>query len=174
MGGTLEDAGLTVVFDLAGRTLQDVRPPASPHPDDEPGGEAAPSSLPRDQDEVNEATTAYRLATWKSPTTGQVYVFASRRHRTAVAMLRLESDGDRPRHLREVLGEVSVPSAFRLPDGTSWSPCEDAGEGPQVEGMVVDVRELVPCWNGWPRPSSTRWSSSRSTRAGTRRRRAGP
>ncbi len=32
---------------------------------------------------------------------------------------------------------------FRLSDGTSWTPCGEPGEGPQVEGMVVDPQHDV-------------------------------
>ncbi|KAB1934640.1 hypothetical protein F8271_22795 [Micromonospora sp. ALFpr18c] len=31
-----------------------------------------------------------------------------------------------------------TPLSFTLPDGTAWSPCTDPGDGPQVEGTVVD------------------------------------
>jgi 3-phytase len=33
---------------------------------------------------------------------------------------------------------VDLPDTFQLSDGTSWSPCDEPGVGPQVEGMVVD------------------------------------
>ena len=33
---------------------------------------------------------------------------------------------------------LDFPSSFRLPNDTTWSPCEEPGEGPQLEGVVVD------------------------------------
>ncbi|MFI5938490.1 phytase [Actinoplanes sp. NPDC051494] len=38
---------------------------------------------------------------------------------------------------------LDLPSTFTLRDGTSWTPCEDPGEGPQIEGMVIDPRSNV-------------------------------
>src|SRR5262249_14929786 len=34
--------------------------------------------------------------------------------------------------------DFTLPSTFRLPNGQNWSPCEDPGDGPQVEGMTFD------------------------------------
>ncbi|MDP9642868.1 hypothetical protein J2S53_002813 [Actinopolyspora lacussalsi] len=36
---------------------------------------------------------------------------------------------------------MRLPSTFRVPDDSSWSPCGDAGELPQVEGTVVDTTD---------------------------------
>jgi 3-phytase len=33
---------------------------------------------------------------------------------------------------------LDLPSSFRLPNGSSWTPCAEPGKLPQVEGMVVD------------------------------------
>lgn len=33
---------------------------------------------------------------------------------------------------------MDLPAEFPLPDGSTWAPCEDPGDLPQVEGMVVD------------------------------------
>jgi len=33
---------------------------------------------------------------------------------------------------------LSLPGSFRLPNGTTWTPCDEPGVGPQVEGVVVD------------------------------------
>jgi 3-phytase len=49
---------------------------------------------------------------------------------------------------------LRLPDTFTLPDGTHWSPCTDPGDGPQVEGMVVDsergmlyaAQETVGIW----------------------------
>jgi 3-phytase len=96
----------------------------------------APLVFSADQAEVNEQTTAYGIATFKG-LDGSAYVVTSRRHRTELALLRLK-----PRANGTVgysrIATTSLPSSFGLPDGSSWSPCEDPGELPQVEGMVVD------------------------------------
>jgi len=42
----------------------------------------------------------------------------------------------------ERLDTTSLPSTFRLPDGTRWQPCDEPGVGPQVEGMAVDGTTL--------------------------------
>ena len=87
-----------------------------------------------DQAEVNEQTSAYGLAVWRSD--AEAFVFTSQRHRTGIAMVRLVDDGGAVSYERVV--EVTLPGSFLLPNGDTWAPCEDPGEGPQVEGMVVD------------------------------------
>jgi 3-phytase len=68
-------------------------------------------------------------------------VAVTRRHETRVALLRL---ADRPGGTvgTEPVATVDLPSTFRLPDGSAWSPCEEPGEGPQLEGSVLDGRVL--------------------------------
>jgi 3-phytase len=34
---------------------------------------------------------------------------------------------------------LDLPASFRLPNGTTWRPCAEPGEDPQVEGMTVDA-----------------------------------
>ncbi|GGV34684.1 phytase [Streptomyces spectabilis] len=111
---------------------------------DRPGGPltdvtdpAAPRVFSASQDEVNEQRTAYGLATWKDRATGRSYAVVSRRERTALALLELTAGPGGTVGYRKVR-TLDLPAAFRLPDGTSWSPCAEPGEGPQVEGMVVD------------------------------------
>jgi len=89
-----------------------------------------------DQAEVNEATTAYGIATYKAGS-GAAYVVTSRRHRTELALLRIRPRADGTVGYVRV-ASTSLPSTFALPGGGSWTPCEDPGELPQVEGMVVD------------------------------------
>ncbi|MFC8586321.1 phytase [Streptomyces sp. NPDC057217] len=111
---------------------------------DRPGGPltdvtdpSAPAVFSRDQAEVNEQRTAYGLATWTDPASGKAYALVSRRERTTVALLELlPAKGGRVTYRK--VRTLDLPSAFRLPNGTSWSPCAEPGELPQVEGMVVD------------------------------------
>ncbi|MCF4136880.1 phytase [Streptomyces sp. Tue 6430] len=108
-----------------GRPLSDVTDPA-----------AAPV-FSADQAEINEQRTAYGLATWTDRASGRTYALVSRRERTTVALLELTPAAGGRIGYRKVR-TLDLPSSFRLPNGTSWSPCAEPGELPQVEGMVVD------------------------------------
>ncbi|MBY8849411.1 phytase [Saccharothrix sp. MB29] len=73
---------------------------------------------------------------------GTPVVVVSRRSTTRLALLRVvPAGGDRVG--TSVASTVDLPSSFPLPDGTTWTPCGDPGEGPQLEGMVVDSRHGV-------------------------------
>ncbi|MFE1299310.1 phytase [Streptomyces sp. NPDC058731] len=98
---------------------------------------AAPPVFSADQTEIDDQRTAYGLATWTDPATGRSYALVSRRERTTLALLELTPTADGRVGYRTVR-TLDLPSSFRLPDGTSWSPCAEPGELPQVEGMVVD------------------------------------
>ncbi|MEU3045307.1 phytase [Streptomyces sp. NPDC006984] len=98
---------------------------------------AAPRIFSADQDEVNEQRTAYGLATWTDRRSHRSYALVSRRERTEIALLELLPTPSGTVSYRPVR-TLRLPAAFRLPDGTSWTPCGDPGELPQVEGMVVD------------------------------------
>ncbi|NSC22869.1 phytase [Streptomyces albus subsp. chlorinus] len=89
------------------------------------------------QEEINEQRTAYGLATWTDPATGRSYALVSRRNTTRLALLELTPTAAGKVTYRTVR-TLDLPSSFRLPDGTSWSPCGEPDEQPQVEGMVVD------------------------------------
>ncbi|MGW6413797.1 phytase [Streptomyces sp. NPDC055055] len=111
--------------DRAGGPLVDVTDPA------------APAVFSRDQAEIDEQRTAYGLATWTDPSSGRSYAVVSRRERTTLTLLELLPAAGGKVTYRTVR-TVDLPSSFRLPDGTSWSPCAEPDELPQVEGMVVD------------------------------------
>ncbi|WP_264924367.1 phytase, partial [Streptomyces sp. A012304] len=108
-----------------GRPLTDVTDPA------------AGPVFSADQAEINEQRTAYGLATWTDRTTGRTYALVSRRERTAIALLELTATPGGKVGYRKIR-TLTLPSSFSLPNGTSWSPCAEPGELPQVEGMVVD------------------------------------
>ncbi|MFI2040615.1 phytase [Streptomyces bottropensis] len=107
------------------RPLTDVTDPA-----------AAPV-FSADQAEINDQRTAYGLATWTDKATGRSYALVSRRERTRLALLELLPTADGRVGYRRIR-TLDLPSSFRLPDGTTWSPCGEPGELPQVEGMAVD------------------------------------
>ncbi|WP_420841401.1 phytase [Gloeobacter kilaueensis] len=91
----------------------------------------------KDQAEVNEQATAYGLALYRDRSTGRTYAFVTQRSRTAIAKLELLDVGGGRIGYQKV-GQIELPSSFVLPDGSSWSPCEDPGDLPQSEGLVVD------------------------------------
>jgi 3-phytase len=90
----------------------------------------APFAFSRDQAEVNGQATAYGLAAYGD------YVVVSRRSRTTIGLFRLVATAGGVSYRR--VDTLDFPASFRLPDGSNWSPCEDPGDGPQVEGMTVD------------------------------------
>ena len=120
----------------------------------DPAGSAAGAHVLRDvtdpaaapvfsasESEVDEQRTAYGLAAARDPRTGVRWVAVTRRHETRVALLRLVDRPDGSVGTAPV-ATVDLPSRFRLPDGLAWSPCEEPGEGPQLEGSVFDGRVL--------------------------------
>jgi 3-phytase len=163
--GTLKNGGLTV-FDLRGRELQHVATPPGGRFNNvditgnlavvsdrgldhirvyaiDPRGARArtvltdvttaapPLVFSADETEVEEQRTAYGLAVWADPAGGAPWVVVSRRHETRLGLFRLTRVSD---------GYSYVPVAFTdLPDTFGgWTPCAEPGEGPQIEGMVVD------------------------------------
>ncbi|MFD0312966.1 phytase [Streptomyces flavalbus] len=98
---------------------------------------AVPPVFSADQEEINDQRTAYGLATYTDRATGRAYALVSRRETSTVALLELLPGRSGTVSYRTVR-TLDLPTAFRLPDGTSWTPCLEPGELPQVEGMVVD------------------------------------
>ncbi|WP_052863119.1 phytase [Streptomyces niger] len=111
---------------------------------DRPGGPltdvtdpAAPPVFSDGQHEINEQRTAYGLATWTDTGTGRSYALVSRRNTTTLALLELTATAHGTVGYRTVR-TLDLPATFRLPNGSSWTPCAEPGELPQIEGMVVD------------------------------------
>ncbi|MGW6504977.1 phytase [Nonomuraea angiospora] len=98
---------------------------------------AAPFIFNQTQTEVNDAETVYGLATWKRDS--GTYVLVSRRHTTRLALLKL-TDAPDGKIGYTTLRTIDLPSSFTLPNGQTWSPCDEPGVGPQIEGMVVDAQ----------------------------------
>jgi len=95
----------------------------------------APLVFSKDTDEVQDQHTAYGLAA--TAIHGQPVVAVTRRSETRVGFFRLVSDGHGRMTYRSI-GQVDLPSSFRLSDGSTWSPCEEPGDRPQLEGVVFD------------------------------------
>ncbi|MDI6520171.1 phytase [Streptomyces coelicoflavus] len=98
---------------------------------------SAPWIFSGSQEEVNAERTAYGLATYTDSATGRSYALVSQNATTRIALLELITTRDGKVSYRKVR-TLDLPAAFTMPDGTKWSPCGEPGEGPQVEGMVVD------------------------------------
>lgn len=103
----------------------------------------APRAFSATEAEVEEQRTAYGLATRQ---VGRAtFAVVSRRSTSTLAMVRLRADAEAPRRVDyRRTASLRLPDTFRLRDGSTWSPCTDPGDGPQVEGMVVDrVRDVL-------------------------------
>jgi 3-phytase len=166
--GTLKEGGLAA-FDLNGRTIGVYPAPLPPTPDAKPGrynnvdvlGNRAfvsdrgrdrirvfqvdergakdvtnPATKPvfsKTEQEVDEQHNVYGLAA--GHVNGKDVVVTSRRNETSIALLQVTNDND-----TEKVSTLDLPSTFTLPNGQSWTVCGEPGEGPQVEGMVIDER----------------------------------
>ncbi|WP_433827969.1 phytase [Actinoplanes sp. CA-015351] len=89
-----------------------------------------PLLFAKDEAEVEEQATGYGLALYDR------YAVVSRRHSTRLGIFRLEEKHGKVTY--RTTDTLDLPKTFRLPNGTSWTPCGEPGEDPQVEGMVVD------------------------------------
>ncbi|VXB36231.1 conserved exported hypothetical protein [Aeromicrobium sp. 9AM] len=93
-----------------------------------------PLAFSRNQAQVNDQETIYGLTTFQDH--GTAYVVGTRRHQTDVGLFELIASGGKVTYKK--VDTLDFPSSFRLPNDTTWSPCEEPGEGPQLEGVVVD------------------------------------
>ncbi|WP_137990805.1 phytase [Streptomyces vilmorinianum] len=91
------------------------------------------------ESDVDDQRTAYGLAAFSDD--DDAYVVVSQREETRLRLLELEDRDGRVGYKTE--DTLDLPRTFALPDGTSWAPCADPGERPQVEGMAVDQEEHV-------------------------------
>ncbi|MEU2549526.1 phytase [Streptomyces roseolus] len=89
--------------------------------------------------EVDEQTTSYGLSAYRDG--DDAYVVVSQRERSRLRLLELEDRGGRVGYRTQ--DTLDLPQSFALPNGTTWRPCADPGELPQVEGMAVDQEEHV-------------------------------
>ncbi len=89
----------------------------------------------KDTAEVQDQRTAYGVAALNVG--GQAYVAVSRRSETRIGLFRLvAARGGKISY--QAVKQFDLPSTFRLSNGSTWSPCEEPGDRPQVEGMVFD------------------------------------
>ena len=85
---------------------------------------------------VDDQETAYGLAAGLTAD-GTAQVLTTRRHTTEFAVLELVPAADGTIGYHQV-SRQALPSSFTVPGGSTWSPCEEPGEGPQMEGVVHD------------------------------------
>ena len=93
-----------------------------------------------DRAEVEEEHTAYGLAVWQ-PKGGDAVAVVTQEGATTVATVRLVA-GDGVVGYADA-ATIDFPATFPLPDGTTWTPCEEPGVLPQLEGVSVDQRTGV-------------------------------
>ncbi|TWP48797.1 phytase [Lentzea tibetensis] len=91
-----------------------------------------------DETEVDEQHTAYGLAA--GTVGGKDVVVTSRRSETRIALLQVEKGRTVD---TKVVSTLDLPKKFKLPNGKTWQPCEEPGDDPQLEGMVIDSRAGV-------------------------------
>jgi 3-phytase len=84
---------------------------------------------------VDSEQTAYGLAVYQ-PRRGAPYAVVTQEGTSAVATARIVVTGDGVGFAD--VHHLVVPAEFRLPDGSTWVPCEEPGVLPQLEGVSVD------------------------------------
>jgi 3-phytase len=90
----------------------------------------APWLFSTSESEVETQRTGYGLAVHGS------YAVVTRRHTPMLGIFRIIERGGVYTYTRT--DTLTLPSTFRLRDGTVWTPCLEPGELPQSEGLVVD------------------------------------
>jgi 3-phytase len=89
----------------------------------------------RSQKELESEHTAYGLAVYQ-PAGGPAQVVVTQEGEAAMAVLRLVPRANGRVGYR-VQRRIAMDSTFRV-GGETWTPCEEPGVGPQLEGVTVD------------------------------------
>ncbi|MFC0624012.1 phytase [Kribbella deserti] len=97
----------------------------------------APRMFSATEADVEDQNTAYGLASYTDKATGKHYAVASQRNHTTIKLVQLVVTGSTITYVP--VRTINLPASFVLPNGTRWSPCDEPGSTPQVEGMVFDV-----------------------------------
>lgn len=94
-----------------------------------------------DRDTVDEGHTAYGLAVWQPAAGADAYAVVTQEGATTLATARIvEIDGALG---YDDVATTDMPASFPLPDGTTWTPCDEPGIEPHLEGLTVDQRTGV-------------------------------
>ena len=128
LGGSKVD--LAVVTDRGRDTLRFYAIDPKPHSLTDVTAGDVPCAFSAVQQEVDSQRTACGLGIYQAPG-GHPYAVVSRRSTPEIGIF-----------------------SFPLPVGSTWSPCTDPGDGPQVEGAVIDratgvahlAQEKVALW----------------------------
>lgn len=100
---------------------------------------AAPFVFAKNQTEVNEQATAYGLSLWQDD--DDTFALVSREETTTLGVVRLKPGkgaAGKAKVSYELVRTADLPATFDLPDGTTFTPCQDPGERPHSEGLFVD------------------------------------
>jgi 3-phytase len=93
-----------------------------------------------DRNAVDGEHTAYGVAVYQ-PHPGTAYAVVTQEGTTTIAVATIVADDETFGYTD--VSHLDLPAAFELPDGTTWSPCEEPGVLPQLEGVAVDQRDGV-------------------------------
>ncbi|MDW4574032.1 phytase [Microbacterium sp. M3] len=93
-----------------------------------------------DRAEVDDEQTAYGVAVWQPAGEAPVAV-VTREGTTTIATVSLTTGDGRVGY--SDTATLDFPASFPLPDGTTWTPCDEPGVLPQLEGLSVDQRTGV-------------------------------
>ncbi|HTF07167.1 MAG TPA: phytase [Asanoa sp.] len=88
-----------------------------------------------DRAAVDEGHSAYGLAVWQ-PKRDETYAVITQEGATTVATARIVEVGGKLGYTG--VRTITMPSSFPLPDGSTWTPCDEPGALPQLEGVAVD------------------------------------
>lgn len=93
-----------------------------------------PFVFQRNRAGVESEQTAYGLAVWQHD--GRTHVSLTQEGTTRIATVRLTSVRGKIGYTQ--IRHMTLPRRFDLPDGTTWTVCNEPGTGPQLEGMAID------------------------------------
>ncbi|WP_040158987.1 phytase [Nigerium massiliense] len=89
----------------------------------------------KDAAELADEHTAYGLAVWQNGR--DTYAVVTQEGTTRLALARVVAKRDGTVGYEKVR-TWTMPASFTLPNGKTWTPCEEPGVGPQLEGVSVD------------------------------------
>lgn len=101
---------------------------------------AVPFVFSADQAQVNEQATAYGLSVYHNAD-DKPFALVSQELTPRLGSVELIARGDTVTY--QVRRTADLPATFRLPDGTTFTPCQEPGEKPFSEGLFVDAEEGV-------------------------------
>lgn len=92
------------------------------------------------QAQVNEKANAYGLDLYQGKD-DEPLAMVSQELRSTIANVELKAKGSKITY--KVTAKANLPTSFDLPDGTTFTPCQDPGEEAFSEGIFVDTENDV-------------------------------